>query len=111
MIGLAAADSSDNDVPAATDWREAPLFVPPSNGASAAIRAQGEGDESGDLQAPFANDRDVPEARATDLSVWDVAWAAGFENISHFRRIFGREVGLRPRDFRSVTGNPASVLS
>jgi Transglycosylase SLT domain len=62
MIGLVVADSSDNDVPAATDWRAAPLFVPPSNGTSAAIRAQGEGDESDALQAPPADDRDAPEA-------------------------------------------------
>ena len=67
MIGLAATDSSDNDVPAATDWREAPLFVPSSNRTSAAIRAQGDGDKSGALQAPSADHRDAPEARADDM--------------------------------------------
>ncbi len=49
--------------------------------------------------------------QTTGLSVWDVAWAVGFENISHVRRIFGREVGLRPGDFRSVTRYPATGRS
>jgi transcriptional regulator GlxA family with amidase domain len=49
--------------------------------------------------------------QTTDLSVWDIAWSAGFENISHFRRIFSREVGLKPGDFRTAIRNSATRRS
>jgi AraC family transcriptional regulator len=36
----------------------------------------------------------------TDLPVPEVAAAVGFSNISHFRRLFRREVGVRPGELR-----------
>ncbi len=39
----------------------------------------------------------------TQLPVWDVAWSAGFENISHFRRQFRSHVGLLPGELRRAT--------
>jgi AraC family transcriptional regulator len=38
----------------------------------------------------------------TELPVWNVAWSAGFENISHFRRQFRHHVGLLPGELRSA---------
>ncbi|HEV7252063.1 MAG TPA: AraC family transcriptional regulator [Mesorhizobium sp.] len=39
----------------------------------------------------------------TELPVWDIAWSAGFENISHFRRQFRHHVGLLPGELRRAT--------
>lgn len=40
---------------------------------------------------------------ATSLPVHEVAWAAGFENISHFRRQFARQIGVLPGALRAAT--------
>jgi AraC family transcriptional regulator len=40
----------------------------------------------------------------TDLSVWNIAWSAGFENISHFRRQFRSHIGFLPGELRRATG-------
>jgi AraC family transcriptional regulator len=39
----------------------------------------------------------------TSLPVHEVAWAAGFENISHFRRQFARQIGVLPGALRAAT--------
>ena len=38
--------------------------------------------------------------RTTDRKVEDIALAVGYENVSYFHRIFRREYGLSPRQFR-----------
>ena len=38
--------------------------------------------------------------RTTERKVEDIALAVGYENISYFHRIFRREYGLSPRQFR-----------
>ena len=40
----------------------------------------------------------------TRLPVQEIAWSAGFENISHFRRQFAAQVGVLPGDLRRATG-------
>lgn len=40
------------------------------------------------------------QLRATDASVVEVAHAVGFANVSHFRRVFRRELGLLPGEDR-----------
>jgi AraC-like DNA-binding protein len=37
----------------------------------------------------------------TDDPVSDIAFAAGFDNLSHFNRVFRRLMGTSPRDFRN----------
>jgi AraC family transcriptional regulator len=39
----------------------------------------------------------------TDLSVWNIGWSVGFENISHFRRKFRSHVGFLPGELRRAT--------
>ncbi|OEO31007.1 hypothetical protein VW23_018115 [Devosia insulae DS-56] len=39
----------------------------------------------------------------TDLSVWNIAWSVGFENISHFRRQFRSHLGFLPGELRRAT--------
>jgi AraC family transcriptional regulator len=36
----------------------------------------------------------------TDASVVAIAHAVGFSNVSHFRRVFRRELGLAPGELR-----------
>jgi len=40
----------------------------------------------------------------TDQPVWNIAWSAGFENISHFRRQFRSHIGFLPGELRHATG-------
>jgi AraC family transcriptional regulator len=39
----------------------------------------------------------------TNSSIKDVAWAIGFENLSHFRRQFAKHVGVLPGSLRAAT--------
>ncbi len=39
----------------------------------------------------------------SSLPVHEVAWAAGFENISHFRKQFARQIGVLPGALRAAT--------
>jgi AraC family transcriptional regulator len=52
----------------------------------------------------FVTARRIEVARArlvtTTASVVDVAHAVGFSNLSHFRRVFRRELGVLPRELR-----------
>ena len=46
----------------------------------------------------------------TDLSVWDIAWSVGFENISHFRRQFRGHLGFLPGELRrAISHRPHRV--
>jgi len=38
--------------------------------------------------------------RDSDLSITDIAFAAGYENAPHFPRAFKRLTGMTPRDYR-----------
>lgn len=40
--------------------------------------------------------------RDTDLSIVEVSLAIGYENTGHFYRLFEREVGMSPRQYRQV---------
>ena len=40
----------------------------------------------------------------TRLPVQEIAWEAGFENLSHFRRQFAAQVGVLPGELRRETG-------
>ncbi len=40
----------------------------------------------------------------TGRSVQDIAWTVGYENVSHFRRLFVRHLGVTPRALRIATG-------
>lgn len=64
IMGLAAVDGRSTDVPALTDWREAPLFVDRSDGNSTPNWAQENRDRSGAPMAPQAHDRDAQKAWA-----------------------------------------------
>jgi len=51
----------------------------------------------------------------TDDPVSDIAFAAGFDNLSHFNRVFRRHMGTSPRDFRNRSSlapnsNPGSGI-
>ncbi|MBN9385940.1 MAG: helix-turn-helix domain-containing protein [Chitinophagaceae bacterium] len=46
----------------------------------------------------------------TKTSISDVAAACGFTNISNFNRMFKREKGLTPKDFRARHGNVAERI-
>jgi len=35
----------------------------------------------------------------TKLSVTEIAYAAGFKDLSHFRKCFSREYGMNPTEF------------
>lgn len=39
--------------------------------------------------------------RRTDLSVSDVATSVGYSNFSHFTKIFKKQIGVNPKEFRS----------
>jgi len=39
----------------------------------------------------------------TSLPVQEIAWSAGFENISHFRRQFAAQIGVLPGELRQTT--------
>ena len=41
--------------------------------------------------------------RLTDKSVYEIAFESGFNNISHFNRIFKRETGMSPNKYRVRT--------
>jgi AraC family transcriptional regulator len=43
----------------------------------------------------------------TSLPVQEIAWEAGFENLSHFRRQFAAQVGALPGELRRATTAPA----
>jgi AraC family transcriptional regulator len=43
---------------------------------------------------------------ASDLSLAEIALAAGFADQSHFTRVFKRQVGLTPAAYRKGTGRP-----
>ncbi len=49
-------------------------------------------------------DRAKLRLKSTDQPVRNIATSLGFENISHFRRQFTRLVGVRPGEFRRITG-------
>jgi len=38
----------------------------------------------------------------TDLSISDIAYRTGYNNISHFNRVFKAESGVSPKEFRAV---------
>jgi AraC family transcriptional regulator len=40
----------------------------------------------------------------TTLTVAEIAWSIGYENIGHFRRLFARHIGVRPGIIRQATG-------
>jgi AraC-like DNA-binding protein len=44
----------------------------------------------------------------TDDSVSDIAFAAGFDNLSHFNRIFRRLTGISPREYRNRIAEDAT---
>lgn len=39
----------------------------------------------------------------SDMPVQEIAWAAGFQNLSHFRRLFRSAIGIRPGNLRATT--------
>jgi AraC family transcriptional regulator len=40
----------------------------------------------------------------TTLNVAEIAWAIGYENSGHFRRLFARHIGVRPGVIRRAAG-------
>jgi len=40
----------------------------------------------------------------TTLTVAEIAWSIGYENISHFRRLFTMHIGVRPGAIRRAAG-------
>ena len=38
--------------------------------------------------------------RTTDKKVTDIAFAVGYESLGYFNRVFKKEMGLSPSDFR-----------
>jgi AraC family transcriptional regulator len=40
----------------------------------------------------------------TRLNVAEIAWSIGYENISHFRRLFTGHIGVTPGEIRRATG-------
>ena len=46
---------------------------------------------------------------ASNVSVRDIAWGIGYENISHFRRQFVMNFGVRPGEFRRMTLTPQAA--
>ena len=40
----------------------------------------------------------------TTLNVAEIAWSIGYENISHFRRVFALHIGLTPGAIRRAVG-------
>ena len=45
----------------------------------------------------------------TELSVGEVAIAVGFENLTHFSRVFRSYFGCSPREYRRLQSNPESM--
>ena len=43
----------------------------------------------------------------TGEPVQDIAWTAGFENLSHFRRQFAAQIGVLPGALREATASAA----
>jgi AraC-like DNA-binding protein len=56
----------------------------------------------------YINARRIEEARRLladrNNKIIDIAYHVGFENYSHFHRLFRRATGLTPRDYRDLTG-------
>ena len=46
--------------------------------------------------------RKLLDSNAADKTIAEIAFAAGFRDISHFNRLFKRSNGLTPREFRRV---------
>jgi AraC family transcriptional regulator len=40
----------------------------------------------------------------TTLTVAEIAWSIGYENIGHFRRLFALHIGVRPGEIRRAAG-------
>ena len=66
--------------------------------------------------APFGLQRKLRLHKAqqlllkTELSVGEVATAVGFENLTHFSRMFRNLFGSSPRDYRRLQSNPALLV-
>ena len=47
--------------------------------------------------------------RYSEICVLDIALASGFEDMSHFHRLFRRRIGMTPIQYRKFHGNQCSV--
>ena len=50
------------------------------------------------------NTRDLLDRNSRHRTIAEIAFTAGFRDISHFNRLFKRCNGLAPREFRRTAG-------
>ncbi len=48
---------------------------------------------------------------STDRSIKEICYAVGYNDLPHFSRVFRREVGVSPKEYRSTYPVPASSVS
>lgn len=47
----------------------------------------------------------------TDMSVTEVASAVGIDNFVYFSRLFKREIGMSPREYKKMVNKPESLAT